>query len=485
MPNDLLSQLAGGAAAPGRVFTLHDRILKRLGGELGPEQQAAIQAQSDAAQAPAEAPETLPTELSPEQTIDARLKDAAGQDYSLGARKAVADREAERQGGLMLKLGAGLGGIGDVIAGDKPNLTGRLEDAKARIAAEETGKFDTGRKQALEQVGLENAELARQRKLTSEDAEFNPEHDPASDISRLARDQVAKLGLPVTERNTYEQIAKVYPFLKDSLLAEARKFQAQAGYGPADINLLRAGVDTAQGLRPLDQPLPTEGAGGKALTAVLGPVGAARGRENTEVRSRRLKGKQLTDVTTATGVLRNVDSIFSDVPGWNTGFLSNRVDLAKWYAGLDDPKKAAIRSRLTANLADYTRAMSGLAVTEEEAKRLANVAPTAEDSPDTLFAKLSEFRNLASRNLNNQLQSYRNVSDVEPWEEMATENGWTGQISTPASNPNAAPAPSLGAPPTAGPAAAASAPPRRTATTPDGRKVVVERGPDGRWHEVQ
>jgi len=88
---------------------------------------------------------------------------------------------------------------------------------------------------------------------------------------------------------------------------------------------------------------------------------------------------------------------------------SNKDNLGPWASQAEEGKKyvpgmsrdsdfVAMQSLVGTQLADYVKRMSGAAVSEEEAQRLAKNIPTMTDKPESFQRKLKEFEKILKKN---------------------------------------------------------------------------------------
>lgn len=380
------------------------------------------------------------------------------QQFGADERAKVEATQAQKQ--KSARLFQLLGALNGALAGQNGQQLGQyLDQWNAEIKDDTVGKFERGRKQAYEGLGkeAEAAQLDRREVMQGrEDKAYGraqgleaQDDDPNSTISRQYQDLGRELGLDKQMKVPLESLSatQLKPLLDPAAKLYQLKNPRTSGlqYGPNDAAYLAEVQNQIIGLVPLGTPIDTEGVSPRALQQGGQLLGAGVGRRNTETRSKRLRGKPLEQMNDATAVMKNVDSIGADLPGWDTGLLKNKVDLVKWYAGLDDPQRAAMRTRLGMNLASYIRAISGLSTTEQERKFLEALVPNANDDEDTLLSKLQEFRNESVRMLGNRLQSYKNADyDVEDFDEQAGARGWLEEVATPATAPGRLPADTKG-----------------------------------------
>lgn len=427
-------------------------------------------------------------------------KERFGIDISPQARAAAEAQAKQRQ-----LAAAGSGAVQQFFAGQagKPGSADQsIEQQREAIDADTTGAFDARRKGVIENVKLGDEQLDRARKQTIEKTNFDNENiendeetNPTSELSARARDAASKLGLKVGDTTSYRTIKKVAPWLVDKLRID--KPTAGNQWGPADAAYLAQVGQIAQGLSPIDTEVAADGVSPKALQLGGQMLGAARGRTNTQDRFGTLRGAPAEKIRAYENTLNHLDTMKIEVPQkGSTGFIRNKVQRALWFGGMNDPQKAAVKAQLNMLLSQYILDMSGKASNEKEAARLAESVPNADDSAETLADKMEKFQEWTKRNLTNDLDSYEldGYTGAQGHRERAAQRGWLAgapQAPAVAPEPNGllgsvrqelfgAPRNAQGAKPPAG-----AQPERRQAKTPDGRTVQVERGADGRWHEVK
>jgi hypothetical protein len=396
----------------------------------------------------------------PVPDINAHILERFGQDLSPEARKHLEDQATAQKNSLSVLGGNALAAAGDVIAGRAPD-TGRLDRQRAQIDEDTTGRFDKAKELVLRDMAASDKLEDRERLRTiqgREDAAYgrgeedrlkaaDPNDPRASDAREMINFVRKKLGLTDSRLDGLgiDQLSKHPMYNKAVELWEKEKMAnrpvSMGGYLPGDDKAMAQGVRMAQGLEPVESELPLEGRSPKALQQLGTMVGAAHGRQNTEVQRHRLGGKELENVRGTMTVLNNLEGIGKNLPGWDTGLVKNKADLLKWYGGFDDPQKAAIRTQLGLNLADYIKSISGAAVNENERHFLEGLTPGPNDDEDTLFSKMEAFRNYNEDKLNTMLETYgkvgdKNVSGVAP----AMESLGIGGAPKAAPAPVAAPA---------------------------------------------
>lgn len=333
-------------------------------------------------------------------------------------------------------------GFGDAIsqfaAGMAGNPGGADEGIAKRNAAiddETVGAYGRQQDSVFKTLAGDNMLEDRSRmrvKQSREDEEYAEDNDSASELSALAREAAKKSGFSAPDSASYTGIKKVYPFLGGYLDEQRARIQAQRqqqATNPYDAKVAAAAARIAQGLDPIDTQIPDlERASPDIVTKVMQGMGGALGRERTETRSRRLRGKPLEKIENATYTLRDIDDLAEDAQGWSTGLLNNRANALKWYAGLDDSTRTAVAARLNTSLANYIRSMSGLAVNEGEAARLNAQRPNPDDKFDTLMKKLEVAQQEGRRIYQSALDTYTRADyDMGNFREQAEERGWLGQ----------------------------------------------------------
>lgn len=388
-----------------------------------------------------------PTQLPDDENefnIHTRLLDKFGTDFSPEARAEVERRAQERKTSPWLLGGALLSGFGDVAGGKKPDILGTLDARRKKIDEEETGKFDADKDRAVKDYVMSQQGLDRARKMTKENVDFGhaqteygDENDPQSGLSELARGAAKGLGLGVTDGTSYAQILKVYPFLKDKLITEARRNAAGlGGYAPGDAAGLAA---VFQGITSGGDPstwapnVPTGSMSPKALGTAITGGGAAKGRFNTQDRFETPRGKpaQLLDDTSQ--VLTSLDSIGEGLPKWNTGFLRNRADAALGWAGLNSPERAAINARMGLFVQKYRLTVTGQAAGEGELARIESMVPNPNDTAEVAGAKLAEFQRYFRDQYKTGLDSLRSQKfDDKDYVQRAAGRGWLDEVPSPA-----------------------------------------------------
>lgn len=386
-----------------------------------------------------------------------------GQDLSPEARQKLSD-EAERQKHSFSVVGGGLlSGLGDVIAGRRPSDE-PLQKKRAQIDEDTTGRFDKAKELVLRDLAASDKLEDRERLRTiqgREDTAYgrgeedlaknrDPNDPRAADAREMIKWASGKIGLPASNLDSLgiEQLSK-HPFYgKAAELWEKEKMAnrpaAMGGYGPGDAPFLNSVFDMARGIKPPDAPIDTHNVSPKALQNGITGAGAAKGRDNTQNRFATLRGKPLQDYTSMAQVLTNLDGISAKLPGWDTGFLKNKANRLAWYAGMDDPKRAAINTQLGLNLADYIKSISGTAVNENERAFLTSITPNADTDEDTLYENLNAFQDYVQHKMDTTLNADQTGGyNVGPARGMAEQKGWLAPAApetAPAAAPKVAPA---------------------------------------------
>lgn len=212
-------------------------------------------------------------------------------------------------------------------------------------------------------------------------------------------------------------------FVLDPELAARRKAKYEAGLkpktsgnrmlsGPGDADFL---VQVADNIEAGDYTMPevSEDVSGPAIDKAMIRIGQARRDNAADEHRKRLRGPALEKIRGNATIIVRAENIGKKLPGWKTGFASNRADLLAWYVGRNDPEKAAIRTELGLNLADLIKEKSGTAASDTERQFLTQITPNIEDSIDALSAKLESFTNYYANDLSVTRAVYERLGDYE------------------------------------------------------------------------
>lgn len=368
---------------------------------------------------------------------------------SAEAREKLA-AEAERQKNSARVVGGSLlGGLGDVIAGRRPDES-RLQKRRDQIDEDTTGKFDKAKQLLLQDLEASNREEDRQRARVirgREDQGYersegdilknrDPNDQRATDAREMIKWASGKIGLPASNLDNLgiEQLSKHPLYDKAAELWEKEKMAnrpaSMGGYMPGDADLFKALIHgNLTGEVPKPEELPTANTSPKGLAAGVTASGAMRGRTNAQERfetPRALVQKKLSDVS---DVLVGLDDMGHDLPNWNPGLLRNRVDALTWYGGLNDPQKAAVRTRMSLIGDQYRRSITGQAAGEQELARIMRTVPNPDDTNETAAAKLAEFQNYFRGQFGQEVANGRaSKFQMGGWEQMGGENGWLDKV---------------------------------------------------------
>jgi hypothetical protein len=133
--------------------------------------------------------------------------------------------------------------------------------------------------------------------------------------------------------------------------------------------------------------------------------------EHKKVEKDELSDKQteiMTSFDTGTDMINRVKDLYSKTQE-DLGFYASKLEEGKKYIpGMEkDPDFVAMQALVGTQLADYVKRISGAAVSEEEAQRLAKNIPSMTDKPKEFMRKLEEFEKTLNRNRDKTVKGFR------------------------------------------------------------------------------
>jgi hypothetical protein len=133
--------------------------------------------------------------------------------------------------------------------------------------------------------------------------------------------------------------------------------------------------------------------------------------EHKKVEKDELSDKQteiMTSFDTGTDLAGRVRDLYSKTKD-DLGFYSSKFEEGKKYIPFmeKDPDFVAMQALVGTQLADYVKRISGAAVSEEEAQRLAKNIPSMDDKPKEFMRKLEEFEKILNRNRDITLKGFK------------------------------------------------------------------------------
>lgn len=122
----------------------------------------------------------------------------------------------------------------------------------------------------------------------------------------------------------------------------------------------------------------------------------------------------MDDRATAIGMLR---SIGESIPDFDLGFFQEKADLAKWYGGLNDPQRAALRQRMHQSALSYMSAVEGGRPSDKDRDFYLGLLPGPADSNATAAAKMQSMLRVMEAGYKQRLRRYRSEGySVEGYE---------------------------------------------------------------------
>jgi hypothetical protein len=120
-----------------------------------------------------------------------------------------------------------------------------------------------------------------------------------------------------------------------------------------------------------------------------------------------LSGKQQETVASLNTVMNQTERINDLVKNVDIGPLTGRKQSVEQYFGSASPEFTKLKSNLKSLLANYTKALSGAQVSEQEAQRLMQIIPSENDPIETFIPKLQAFQEMISTQQTDFMDSIR------------------------------------------------------------------------------
>jgi len=107
--------------------------------------------------------------------------------------------------------------------------------------------------------------------------------------------------------------------------------------------------------------------------------------------------REITDLNTGLDQINRIEELAAQVPEDLFGPIASRIETGKEAFDKANPAFTKLKQATEKNLSEYLNRISGTAVAEAEAARLAKQIPRATDQPKVFKAKLQEFRRSLKR----------------------------------------------------------------------------------------
>lgn len=247
----------------------------------------------------------------------------------------------------------------------------------------------------------------------AEQGTFNPTIQGANSTDVLLRDQVGEINrLMEQQAKEKERVARqikdnIDSFISrnnvDALKALSPETYKLAGYDEKTIRGLISGIerDIAEERRQFDVRNAPKGVGGSG--GLTGPNG----------KPLRLTAPQVDTLTGFETTIQSAQKALDILTqGAQSGPVSGRVLWAKKLFDAQDPNQLALEQILAKIKADFMKAISGAAVSESEAVRLAAFLPTITDQEGVIEAKLNNLITESQRGRINLLGTLGAVGDT-------------------------------------------------------------------------
>lgn len=273
-------------------------------------------------------------------------------------------------------------------------------------ADKKAGEFELAQGEApLDNIATRKAQAALDIKLENAGIELKDDKamsDPQSDISQLYRDQLSKalpgLGIDAYKNLSATQLQKLIPSLKNSVDSGLSEYERRK----------LAQTDRSLAIRESE------------LEGIVKPREARLGEQFAHKKSEKdeLSDKQVEEIASldkGLGLGAEIQNLLPQVEKFIGPYASKLEEGSRYIPGVErDPNFVLMQQRVGTTLADYVKAISGAAVSEQEAQRLRKNIPTMEDKPAEFKTKLNEFNRLLEEYKNTKLKAYKQYQGKGP-----------------------------------------------------------------------
>lgn len=308
----------------------------------------------------------------------------ASMGYGAGADDTALNNALERQ-----KYMTSLAGLGKAFSNIGSGIAGL--GAKRGITPDTSG-YDTFEKLGnLEVEGVKAKRAAKDQSIKRQDEVMDLNNkaqvnDPKSPVSVFAREWFEKqAGMKLSDKVSASQIKEMGTSVNNLLSQQIRL--ANLDLRKEDIGLKREGEQ--------------------------------RRKEHEEFAKKKysdLSDKQAEQISLADDLLAELDQVAGMKKMLDTGPIADKVAWLKTTIGAGDPDITTTKQRLGRIMSDYMKKISGSAISDREAQRLANNIPSFKLNDNEFVAALASWRKDLEESRSRFLESLkRRGKNVEPF----------------------------------------------------------------------